>query len=309
MQNLLSLASRVAAFDSTVLITGESGVGKEIIASTIHNNSVRRSEPFIRVNCTAIPESLLESELFGYESGSFTGALKQGKKGVFEAVEGGSILLDEIGDLPPSPQVKILRVLQEKEILRIGGTKPIKIDARIMAATNKNLEELVAQGIFREDLYYRLNVIPLTVPPLRQRKDDIRPLIDFFNRQYQKKFGLTQKWAPETYQLFLDYSWPGNVRELKNVVERVLVFASDKPVITSEIIKRGGFLQNSPPTVEKYVEVKKLGPLQKAMDELEFEMIRMALQKYPSIQEAAEALEMHPSTLWRKRQRFYRSSK
>jgi transcriptional regulator with PAS, ATPase and Fis domain len=304
MKYLLAQVYRIALYDSTVLITGESGVGKEVIANLIHLNSPRRKEPFIKVNCTAIPENLLESQFFGYEPGSFTGALRQGKSGIFEVANNGTVFLDEIGDLPMSLQGKLLRVLQEGEVMRIGGTKPQKVDVRIIAATNKDLMELISRKIFREDLYYRLNVIPVDIPPLRKRREDIMPLLKYFSKKYEKKFGLTKQFLPETLEMMLNYSWPGNVRELRNIVERLFVTTEPGADIRPSTLMRGGFLKADPPkTKGAYVVVHSVGTLKDAVEELERLMIRLAFQKYGSVQKVAKALGVDPSTIWRKRQK------
>lgn len=223
MKKILELAMKVAEVDCNVLILGESGVGKEIIAKLIHKHGPRAEGPFIKVNCGAVPENLLESEFFGYEGGAFTGAKKEGKPGTFELAEGGTLFLDEIGELPLSLQVKLLNVLQDREYTRLGGTKPIKVDVRLIAATNKDLKAEVEKGNFRLDLYYRLDVINIRVPPLRERKDDILPLLLFFLNNYNHKYRQNKKLTSEVIDLFYNYNWPGNVRELENIVERIVV--------------------------------------------------------------------------------------
>jgi two-component system nitrogen regulation response regulator NtrX len=232
VEELRKLINRVAKLDTTVLIYGESGVGKEVVARLIHLNSNRRDKPFIEVNSAAIPETLLEAELFGFEKGAFTDA-RSAKKGKFELAHGGTIFLDEIGDMSLSAQAKLLRVLQEKKIERLGGSQPITVDVRVIAATNKDLEELIAQGKFREDLYYRLNVFPIRVPALRERKEDIPLLVEEFLAEFALKMPhRVKRLAPEVIELFLNYCWPGNVRELKNTVERLIIYAGDKEEIT-----------------------------------------------------------------------------
>ncbi len=220
--NLVEVIKKVATTDSTVLLTGESGTGKSLIAKAIHFMSHRKDGPFITINCAAIPETLLEAELFGYEKGAFTGA-HTSKRGKFELASGGTLFLDEIGDMPLSLQAKILRVLQEKEIERLGSEKTIKVDVRVIAATNKDLHELVREGKFREDLYYRLNVVPLYVPSLRERKEDIPLLIDHFLRNFNEKYGKKVRLSPDAMEALMDYGWPGNIRELENTVERLVV--------------------------------------------------------------------------------------
>ncbi len=222
VRNLIEVIRKVASTDSTVLITGESGTGKSLIAKAIHFLSDRRDRPFVTINCAAIPETLLEAELFGYEKGAFTGATSS-RKGKFELANGGTVFLDEIGDMPLYLQAKILRVIQEKEIERLGGEKVIKVDVRIIAATNRDLESLVKEGKFREDLYYRLNVIPIHVPPLRERKEDIPLLVEHFLEKFNEKYGKKVRIAPEAMEPLMEYDWPGNVRELENTVERLVV--------------------------------------------------------------------------------------
>jgi len=230
--------SLVAPTDATVLITGESGTGKELIANAIHLNSDRRDRPFIKVNCAALPETLLESELFGHEKGAFTGAVSR-KKGRFELAHNASIFLDEIGEMPLSTQVKILRVLQEREFEPVGSGKTVKVDIRIIAATNKDLEEEIKEGRFREDLFYRLNVVSLNVPSLRERKDDIPLLADFFLKRYaEKNQRLIKGFSPRAMDLLMRYDWPGNARELENVIERAVILSRDNS-ITPGVFPRG----------------------------------------------------------------------
>ncbi|MGB9803101.1 sigma 54-interacting transcriptional regulator [Desulfofundulus sp.] len=229
MESLKKEALRAARGCSTILIQGESGTGKELLAQAIHAASSRRDRPFIKVNCAAIPDSLLESEFFGYAPGAFTGAQKGGKPGKFEMADGGTIFLDEIGDMSPALQAKLLRVLQDREFERVGGTRTIRVDVRIIAATNRNLAEMVTEGKFREDLYYRLNVIPLFIPPLRSRREDILPLVYHFLQKYNALFGTrVERVSPEALLMLQSYPWPGNVRELENVCERGVNFATGK---------------------------------------------------------------------------------
>ncbi len=232
MEALVQMASRMAASDSTVLILGESGTGKELLARGVHANSSRREGPFVTVNCPSIPEQLLESELFGHVKGAFTGAVKD-RRGKFEMANGGTLFLDEIGDLKFDLQAKLLRVLQEREIERVGENKSIPVDVRIIAATNKNLEQMMKNGKFREDLYYRLRVLPLIIPPLRERKEDIVPLVQHFIRKHGS--GVDYKINPDVLKLLENYGWPGNVRELENVIERAVVLSTNGK-ITSDIV-------------------------------------------------------------------------
>lgn len=234
MQEVFEAIHHVAPSKANVLLRGESGTGKELVAKAIHFMSQRAKGPFIKFNCASIPEGLLESELFGHEKGAFTGAMTA-RKGRFELAEGGSIFLDEIGDLPVTLQPKILRVLQEREFERVGGEKTVKVDVRLIAATSRNLEELVSGGRFREDLYYRLNVVPLFLPPLRERKEDIPLLVDYFMKKYNQENQKSITIAPEVLDLFAKYDWPGNVRELENTIERIVVMARGKVVAPSDL--------------------------------------------------------------------------
>ena len=229
IKKLLAMIDQVAGSDTTVLITGESGTGKELVAAAVHFNSQRSKGPYIRINCAAIPENLMESELFGHEKGSFTGADAR-KIGKFEAANGGTILLDEIGEMPLALQVKLLRVLQEREIERIGGNQTIKVNVRIICSTSKNLADESRQGNFREDLFYRLQVIPIEVPPLRDRKEDIPELCRYFLDEFNRERNEPQQMTEKAVQALMDYDYPGNVRELKNIVERISVLAPE-PVI------------------------------------------------------------------------------
>jgi transcriptional regulator with PAS, ATPase and Fis domain len=235
MRELIQLAKTVAQSKATVLIQGESGTGKELLASLVHDNSTRAGRPFVAINCAAIPENLLESELFGYERGAFTGAVSS-KAGKFEFANGGTLLLDEISEMDIRLQAKLLRVLQEGEVDRIGGRKPIPVDVRIIATCNRNLADCVREGTFREDLFYRLNVVNLTIPPLRERIGDVRILSSHFVAQYAEKNGKTvSSFAPEALGMLEGHTWPGNVRELENVIERAVITASSPLVLAKDI--------------------------------------------------------------------------
>jgi transcriptional regulator with PAS, ATPase and Fis domain len=235
MQEVLALVERVAQTNSTVLLGGESGVGKDLVARAIHEKSRRVSGPFIKINSTAIPENLLESELFGYEKGAFTGAAAT-KPGKFELADKGTLFLDEIGDVPPATQVKLLRVLQEREFERLGGTRTLKVDVRLIAATNRDLRAALEQGTFREDLYYRLNVVPIDIAPLRERREDIPDLVQLFIKRFSAESGkLITGIKPEALELLVNYYWPGNVRELQNIVERAAALAAGPVLETSDI--------------------------------------------------------------------------
>ncbi|WP_297453599.1 sigma-54 dependent transcriptional regulator [Persephonella sp.] len=242
MRDIIETAKKVAPFDATVLITGESGTGKEVIARFIHKHSKRAKKSFIAINCGAIPENLLEAELFGYQKGAFTGA-DFDKKGLIEEANGGTLFLDEIGELPLNLQVKLLRVIQEQEIKPLGSNKSKKINVRFIAATNKNLEKLVKIGAFREDLYYRLNVIKVNIPPLRKRKEDIIPLAQFFIKKYSLKYGIKPKTlSKKAEEDLLNYDWPGNVRELENTIERLLLTTSGNTI--RKIFKKSSTVDN-----------------------------------------------------------------
>jgi Nif-specific regulatory protein len=234
MQEVFEAVHRVAPSKATVLLRGESGTGKELIAKAIHYMSSRNRGPFIKFNCASIPEGLLESELFGHEKGAFTGAISS-RNGKCELAHKGTIFLDEIGDLPISLQSKILRVLQEKEFERVGSEKTVKVDVRIITATSRNLEELVSRNKFREDLYYRLNVIPLVLPPLREREEDISVLIDFFLKKFNRENNRSVSIDKNALQVFLNYNWPGNVRELENTIERLVIMSNSDLIISADL--------------------------------------------------------------------------
>jgi DNA-binding NtrC family response regulator len=235
MQEVLATVERVAPTNSTVLLGGESGVGKDLIARAIHEKSRRASGPFLKINSTAIPENLLESELFGFEKGAFTGAVAS-KPGKFERADKGTLFLDEIGDVPPVTQVKLLRVLQEREFERLGGTRTVKVDVRLIAATNKDLREALEQGTFREDLYYRLNVVPIDIAPLRERKEDIPDLVNLFISRFTGESGKpVERITPEAMRILVSYHWPGNVRELQNIIERACALAKGNVLEPSDI--------------------------------------------------------------------------
>jgi DNA-binding NtrC family response regulator len=305
MENIFRLVERVAPARSTVLITGESGTGKELVAKAIHEASPRSNQPFVVVNCSNIPSELLESELFGHTKGAFTGAIAA-KKGLFEVADGGSIFLDEIGDLRPETQVRLLRVLQEREFTPLGDTKPIKVDVRIIAATNVDLKEAVKNGTFREDLYYRLSVVPIELPPLRERRDDILPLAQYFIRKYNLENGrnISENLSPEVLSLLENYYYPGNVRELENIIERAVVIAPAdeitveclrpevrQPELALEMIKSTeGFSANVDISkgVNFYDEVKKF----------EIDLIHRALEQTGGHQSrAARLLGLNATTL------------
>lgn len=302
MEKVLNLANKVAAVNSTVLILGESGVGKEVISRYIHRHSKRKDGPFVKINCGAIPETLLESELFGYETGAFTGAKRQGKPGLIEMAHKGTLFLDEIAEMPLNLQVKLLQVIQEHNLVRIGGIKAINVDIRIIAATNRNLEKMIKEGKFREDLFYRLNVVPITIPPLRQRKDDIIPLIYHFLDKYNHKYQLKKSINKEAKRLLYNYHWPGNVRELENVIER-LVVTSEGDLITPEHVSN---IINSEEDTDSII-IKKILPLKDAVEEVERKLLQKAMKRCKSTYEIAELLGVNQSTIVRKMKKYIKS--
>ncbi|WP_426864228.1 sigma-54 interaction domain-containing protein [Metabacillus indicus] len=290
-------ADRIVNVEATVLILGETGVGKDVLARYIYSRSGRSDKGrFIKVNCGAIPADLLESELFGYEGGAFTGANKHGKPGMFELADGGVLFLDEVGELPLNLQVKLLRVIQEKEIQRVGATVSKKADVRILAATNKDLKEMVQNGEFREDLFYRLNVVPIFIPPLRNRKNDILPIVSFFLEKANLKYGKSKRMDAALKDFFYTYSWPGNVRELANLVER-LVLISEEDVLTYE---------NLPAEYngEGPIKLSEIVTLKEAAELAEEKILTLAVQKYRTTYEIAEALDSSQPTIVRKLKKY-----
>lgn len=300
MQQVIDISLRVANVDSTVLILGESGVGKQLIAELIHKNSNRKNGPFIEINCGSIPETLLESEFFGYAPGTFTGGLKNGKAGIFEAANGGTIFLDEIGDLPYALQVKLLKVLQNQEVTRLGSSRPRKVNVRIIAATNKNLDGLVEKGLFREDLFYRLNVVPITIPPLRERKEDIIPLMYYFKLRLENKYKKYIEFSPEIYEYFLKHDWPGNVRELQNLVERLFVTAKNSFIDLDQLNSYLNGRKATESIINSIFPGNEIIPLRQAKELIEKRLIETALKKFGSTYKVAKALGVNQSTIARK---------
>jgi len=288
MKKVMSLVARVASSDTTVLITGETGAGKEVVARAIHAASKRKKARFVAISCAAIPETLFESELFGYEKGAFTGA-SSSKPGKFEIADGGTLFLDEVGEIPLPIQTKLLRAIEEKEIERLGGLKKIRVDVRIVAATNKNLEEEVKKGNMREDFYYRLNVIRIHIPPLRERKEDVLPLAELFLRKFSKKIGKKiEGFSKEAKKLLLSYSWPGNVRELENVVERAVVLTRTNLILPEDL---------------SIFDAREKMSLK--LEDLEKKHIRKVMQMTGwKIKDAAELLGIHRNTLREKLRKY-----
>lgn len=299
MKNIISRAEKCAAYDTTVLIAGETGVGKDMLAKFIHNHSNRKDKVFMEINCAAIPPTLLESELFGYEGGAFTGASKQGKKGIFELSNGGTIFLDEIGEMSLGLQAKLLKVIQDKKVYKVGGEKHIPIDVKIITASNKDIEEMVNIKRFRADLYYRLNVIPIKIPPLRERKEDILPLVNSFLESLISLYKEDKKLDEKAMKLLYDYSYPGNIRELKNLIERAYILSTGSTIMEDDFPKE---LRNSSATV--YNKNYDGMSLKAALDSLEKELIKNAIKNTKTSKEAADLLSVEPSTFTRKRQKY-----
>lgn len=304
MKQVLSLAEKVANFQVTVLVLGESGVGKEEIAKFIHQHSIRKDKPFVVVNCGAIPDNLLESELFGYEKGAFTGAVQAGKQGLFEAAEDGTIFLDEIGEIPLDLQVKLLRFLESKEIRRVGSVNTKIVDVRIIAATNCDLLEMVKEGTFREDLYYRLNVVQIEVPPLRKRIADIMPLASLFINRYNKKYNQEKKLTYDLVKALERYSWPGNVRQLKNIMENMVIVSNNEYLQPEDLPwNESGKKNATVKLIDSLSENEELG-LNEALDALERQILTQAKETYGTTRKIAEKLKVNQSTIVRKMQKY-----
>lgn len=291
MAQAIATAVKVAEVDSTVLITGDSGTGKELIAKLIHKRGKGITKPFIKLNCAALPEQLLESELFGYEAGAFTGAKKEGKPGLFELAHNGTLFLDEVGDMPLVLQVKLLRALQEKEIMRVGGTKTIKVNVRIIAATHRNLSEMVETGAFRKDLYYRLMVVPVHLAPLRDRKEDIPLLIVHFMEKFNKHFGFKKTMCAKVIDKLVEYAWPGNVRELENVIERMMVTSPDEELTVGHLPEQ---------LTNRSFLPKKGTRLKAAVEQAEAFLLTETYKEYSSWTKVAEVLDVDRATVYRK---------
>lgn len=293
MQKIVDTIKKVSVVDSTVLVLGETGVGKSRLVRHLHEVSHRKYESFYEINCAALPTNLIESELFGYSGGSFTGANREGKKGLLESAHKGTLFLDEIGEMPLEIQAKLLQVLQEKTFRPIGGRELKKVDVRIVAATNRDLSEMVKQGTFRKDLYYRLNVIPIVIPPLRERTEDILPLIYHYLQHFNKKYGRDVKLAPSTLQMFVGYPWEGNNREIENVIERIVITVDD--VVTVEDL----------PLSMQEAAVEQSGQsLYKMLEEVERNIILKAYKTYGSSYKVAEFLQISQSAATRKIKKF-----
>ena len=298
MHNVMALTKKLASVNTTVLITGESGVGKGLIARRLHEEGVRWKKPFVTVNCGAIPDNLIESELFGYVAGAFTGSRADGKQGLFEAAQDGTIFLDEISELPLNLQVKLLQVIQERQITPVGGTRPIPVDVRIISATNRNLEELVKAGRFREDLYYRLNVVPINVPSLRERPADIIPLIQMNIARCNRELGETKSISPDALSILLKYPWPGNIRELQNIIERLVITTSHNVITEDDIFI---FIKEAAEDNQiNYADTS----LAAALERAEKEILSRALENYKSTRAIARVLKVSQPTIVRKLNKY-----
>ncbi|NGQ95810.1 sigma 54-interacting transcriptional regulator [Brevibacillus sp. SYP-B805] len=299
MREIYDMADRIADFDATVLILGETGVGKDLLARHIYRASSRFGKgEFVKVNCGAIPHNLLETELFGYEAGAFTGASRSGKPGLFELAHEGVLFLDEVGELPLALQVKLLRVLQDKQVQRVGGTRPKSVDVRLIAATNRNLKEMVQKGTFREDLYYRLNVIPIAIPPLRERREDILPLVQYFLKHFQEKYQIDREFSRELKEFFYQYHWPGNVRELSNLVERLVLIVPATCITLDDLPSEYRQKEEQP------LSTAKIKSLKEAIESAEREMLTIAVEKFNSTYKIAEELGTSQATIVRKLKKY-----
>ncbi|MFF1994226.1 sigma-54 interaction domain-containing protein [Bacillus mycoides] len=293
MQKIIETIKKVSVVDSTVLVLGETGVGKSRLVRHLHEVSHRKNESFYEINCAALPTNLIESELFGYSGGSFTGANREGKKGLLESAHKGTLFLDEIGEMPLEIQAKLLQVLQEKTFRPIGGRELKKVDVRIVAATNRDLSTMVKQGTFRKDLYYRLNVIPISIPPLRERTEDILPLIYHYLQHFNKKYGRDVKLAPSTLQMFVGYPWEGNNREIENVIERIVITADDFVMV-----------EDLPLSMQEATVEQSGQSLYRMLEEVERNIILKAYKTYGSSYKVAEFLQISQSAATRKIKKF-----
>jgi transcriptional regulator with PAS, ATPase and Fis domain len=299
MKDIYQMAQRMANFDTTILILGETGVGKDVLARYIYRTSSRFEKgQFIKVNCGAIPKELIESELFGYDGGAFSGASRSGKAGMFELAHNGILFLDEVGELPVSVQVKLLRAVQDKEIMRVGGTKTKKVDVRLISATNRNLKEMVKKGEFREDLYYRLSVVPVIVPPLRERKDDILPLVHSLLKDYNHKYHLSKRLDQALHHFLYLYEWPGNVRELSNLLERLLL------TVPKEVMGVDDLPDEYQSADKKKKEISADLSLKEIAEQAEKAALQKAVVQYGTTYEIAEKLKSSQATIVRKLQKY-----
>lgn len=290
---------KASKYDCSVILNGESGTGKEVAANLIYKMSNRKTEPFVKVNCAAIPKELMESEFFGYERGAFTGASERGKDGYFKQADGGVLLLDEVAEMPLELQAKLLRVLQEGEFYPVGGRKPIRVDVRVLASTNKNLIQMIQEDQFREDLYYRLAVLTIKIPPLRKRRRDIIPLAESFLEKYNEKYGTMKAFTDEAKLCLLEHEWPGNIRELDNTVHRLIIYSDDNQIASGDVLRE---FNNIAKGYEKPAGRKK--GFNETVNDFEKNLIAAALERYGSTYKAAEALKMSQSQLVRKKKKY-----
>ncbi|MCI8645920.1 MAG: sigma-54-dependent Fis family transcriptional regulator [Firmicutes bacterium] len=307
MSTVLSEILSVSKYDCNVLITGDTGVGKEKVANLIQKNSSRKMQPFVKINCASISPNLIESEFFGYEKGSFTGANTGGKKGYFELADNGVIFLDEVGELPLDIQAKLLRVIQDGEFFRVGGSSPVKINVRILSATNRDLEAFVEKKLFRRDLYYRLNVFPIKVPSLNERKADIPPLIHHFVRKYSEKFGIVRDIDEDAVDYLQQCDWPGNIRELENVIQRLLISCREQRITVLDVMKElhGDVMETSAfGLTEEQLSGEKALDLEQMVSNVEKNIIRYACEKYGSTRKAAKAIGISQTQLVRKKKKY-----
>jgi transcriptional regulator with PAS, ATPase and Fis domain len=300
MQQIFTTIQRVAKTEATILFLGQSGVGKSTLARYIHDQSDRHKEPFIEVNCSTIPETLFESEMFGYEPGSFTGAQKGGKKGLIEQADQGTLFLDEIGELPLSIQVKLLKVLQEKKMTRVGGKDERHVNFRLITATNQHLKKMVEEGHFRLDLYYRLNVIPIDIPSLKDRPEDITILLNHYLQLMNEKYNATKKLHPATYDLLIHYEWPGNVREMENLLERLILTIEDSVILPEHLPSELQGNMKAEPSYRFEKEMVEKKSLKEALEEVEIQMISKAFKQCKTTYEMAEVLGIsQPSVMYK----------
>lgn len=306
MKKILVIANYAAHSDANILITGESGTGKEMLTRYIHARSFRSNAPLIEINCGAIPDSLIESELFGYEPGAFTGADTKGKKGLFELANNGTLLLDEIGELPYNVQSVLLRVLENQEILHVGGTKPVPVNTRVIASTNINIEDAIKEKLFRKDLYYRLNVIPIELPPLREREEDIEKLLEYFTGIYRLKYKRTLKISAEGIRLMKNYTWPGNIRELQNLIERLFIVEHEDEISTKILSQYLNFENKDAEFDHQDITNEKIQGfnLNSALEDYEKNILQEKSRDFHSIGPFADYLNLSKSTLFRKLSKY-----
>jgi len=299
MVQVVKKAIKVANAETSILLLGESGVGKSMLARIIHQMSPRKDDPFVKINCGVIPESLMESELFGYEKGAFTGALHSGKAGLIEIAHGGTVFLDEIGELKLDMQVKLLEIIEDKTFMKIGSHNSIKVNVNMIAATNKDLKKMIRNGTFREDLYYRLNVVPICIPPLRDRKEDIPALVHNILAKFNKQKKINKRMTPETIDMLMRYGFPGNVRELANIVERMIIMSEEDQIGLADLPIEIGKGSKTIPVIST-----QQGSLKEILAGIESQIIKVTISRCSSVAEVSRELNLHPTTLWRKMRKY-----